>query len=127
MRNAAPVGVRACVFDAYATLFDYASAAERCRDALGEKLTPLTTLWREKQLQHSKVYQLGVDPLGIEPAAISFQSSNAWDAYAASAFGLRVVWCNRYHQRPERLPGKPQHEVRSLAELSALLGVPSGG
>src|SRR5712691_565164 len=53
MRNAAPVGVRACVFDAYGTLFDYASAAERCRDALGEKLTPLTTLWREKQLQYT--------------------------------------------------------------------------
>ena len=35
--------------------------------------------------------------------------------------------CNRYRQRPERLPGKPQHEVRSLAELPALLGVPSGG
>jgi 2-haloacid dehalogenase len=231
MQNAASFGVRACVFDAYGTLFDYASAAERCRDALGEKLTPLTTLWREKQLQytwlralqgrhadfwqvtgdaldfametlgihdgalrdrlmdlylelevfpevpetlarlkaaglktailsngsprmlraavaganighlldevlsveevgvykpHPKVYQLGVDRLGIEPAAISFQSSNAWDAYAASAFGMRVVWCNRYRQRPERLPGKPQHEVRSLAELPALLGVPSG-
>src|SRR5882724_12687509 len=53
MKNAAPVGVRACVFDAYGTLFDYASAAERCRDALGEKLTPLTTLWREKQLQYT--------------------------------------------------------------------------
>lgn len=47
-------------------------------------------------------------------------------AYAASAFGLRVVWCNRYRQRSERLPGKPEHEVRSLADLPALLGVPSG-
>src|SRR5258708_36768810 len=52
MKNAAPVGVRACVFDAYGTLFDYASAAERCRDPLGEKLTPLTTLWRENPLRH---------------------------------------------------------------------------
>jgi 2-haloacid dehalogenase len=223
--------IRACVFDAYGTLFDYASAAARCRDVLGEKLAPLTALWREKQLQytwlralqdrhadfwqvtgdaldfametlgihdgalrdrlmdlylrldaftevpgtlarlkaaglktailsngsprmlhaavasanighlldevlsveevgvykpHAKVYQLAVDRLGIEPAAISFQSSNAWDAYAASAFGMRVVWCNRYGQRPERLPGKPQHEVRSLVELPALLGVPGG-
>ena len=42
-----------------------------------------------------KVYQLAIDRLGIEASAISFQSSNAWDAHAASAFGMRVVWCNR--------------------------------
>jgi 2-haloacid dehalogenase len=70
---------------------------------------------------HPKVYQLAVDRLGIPAAAIAFQSSNAWDAYAASAFGMRVVWCNRYGQRPERLPGKPDRMVRSLAELPALV------
>jgi 2-haloacid dehalogenase len=53
---------------------------------------------------------------------ISFQSSNAWDAHAASAFGMRVVWCNRYGQRIERLPGRPDREVKSLAELPALVG-----
>jgi FMN phosphatase YigB (HAD superfamily) len=56
-------------------------------------------------MPHPKVYQLAVDRLGIPAAAIAFQSSNAWDAYAASAFGMRVVWCNRYGQRSERLPG----------------------
>jgi 2-haloacid dehalogenase len=35
---------------------------------------------------HPRVYQLAVDRLGIPASAISFQSSNAWDAYAASAF-----------------------------------------
>jgi 2-haloacid dehalogenase len=70
---------------------------------------------------HPKVYQLAVDRLGIPAAAIAFQSSNAWDAYAASAFGMQVVWCNRYGQRPERLPGKPDRMVRSLAELPALV------
>jgi 2-haloacid dehalogenase len=220
-------GIRACVFDAYGTLFDYASAAARCRDALGDKLAPLTALWRDKQLQytwlrglqgrhadfwqvtgdaldfametlgiadralrerlmnlyltldpfpevpemlarlksaglktailsngsprmlaaavggakignlldgvfsveevgvykpHPRVYGLAAEKLDLEPAAISFQSSNAWDAYAASAFGMRVVWCNRYGQRPERLPGRPDREVRSLAELPALVG-----
>ena len=54
-------------------------------------------------------------------APISFQSSNAWDAHAASAFGMRVVWCNRYGQRRERLPGAPDREIRSLADLPALL------
>ena len=226
---AAPLrGIRACVFDAYGTLFDYASAVMACRDLLGDKLHPLNALWREKQLQytwlralqgrhadfwtvtadaldfaletlglaepglrdrlmnlyltleafaevpavlarlknaglktavlsngsptmlrsavdfarigplldavlsveevgvykpHPKVYQLAVERLGIERSAISFQSSNAWDAYAASAFGMRVVWCNRYHQCPERLPGKPDCEVNSLAELPALIAV----
>jgi 2-haloacid dehalogenase len=37
---------------------------------------------------HPRVYQLAVDRLGIPASAISFQSSNAWDAYAASAFGM---------------------------------------
>jgi 2-haloacid dehalogenase len=77
---------------------------------------------------HPKVYQLGVERLGIAAEAISFQSSNAWDAFAASAFGMRVVWCNRYGQQPERLPGKPDHEVASLAQLPALIGAqPAGG
>jgi 2-haloacid dehalogenase len=71
---------------------------------------------------HPKVYQLAVDRLAIPARAILFQSSNAWDAYAASAFGMRVVWCNRYGQRPERLPGKPDHEIASLEELPALVG-----
>jgi 2-haloacid dehalogenase len=73
---------------------------------------------------HSKVYQLAVDRLGIPAAAIAFQSSNAWDAYAASAFGMQVVWCNRYGQQPERLPGSPDRTVKSLAELPAMVGAP---
>jgi 2-haloacid dehalogenase len=220
-------GIKVCVFDAYGTLFDYASAAARCRDVLGDRFAALTALWRDKQLQytwlralegrhadfwqvtgealdfaletlgladaalrarlmdlflgldafpevpevlrrlqaagiktailsngtpemldaavthagirdlldavlsveavgvykpHPKVYHLAVDRFGLPAAAIAFQSSNAWDAWAASAFGMRVVWCNRYGQRPERLPGKPDHEVKSLAELPALVG-----
>ena len=71
---------------------------------------------------HPRVYQLAVDRLGISSSAISFQSSNAWDAYAASAFGMQVVWCNRYGQRRERLPGSPNREIKSLAELPALVG-----
>jgi len=71
---------------------------------------------------HSKVYGLAVDRLGVPASAIAFESSNAWDAYAASAFGMLVVWCNRYGQRRERLPGAPSREVRSLAELPALVG-----
>jgi 2-haloacid dehalogenase len=221
-------GVRACVFDAYGTLFDVGSAAAACRDSsLGERAAVLAALWRDKQLQytwlraaqgrhadfwqvtgdaldfaletleigdrqlrdrlmslylrltayaevpqvlarlraaglatailsngspgmlraaveaagigaavdavlsveevgvykpHPSVYQLAVDRLALAPGAICFLSANAWDAWAASAFGLRVVWCNRQRQRPERLPGRPEHEITSLADLPALVG-----
>lgn len=70
---------------------------------------------------HPDVYRLAVDRLGLAPAAIAFSSSNSWDAYAASAFGLRVVWCNRYGQKPERLPGHPDREITSLADFPALV------
>jgi 2-haloacid dehalogenase len=70
-----------------------------------------------------RVYQYALDRLGVRAEEVSFQSSNAWDAHAASDFGMRVVWCNRYGQRRERLPGAPDFEVRSLDELPALLGV----
>lgn len=218
--------VRACVFDAYGTLFDFASAAAQCKVVPADKAAALTALWRDKQLQytwlrglqgrhadfwqvtgdaldfaletlglsspglreelmslyrslkcfpevpavlaelkqrgfvtailsngspgmladavigsglgnlidhvfsvetvrvfkpHPSVYQLACDKLGVEASAIAFQSSNAWDAHAASAFGMRVVWCNRYGQRRERLPGAPDHEIRSLSELPVLL------
>ena len=220
------IAVRACVFDAYGTLFDFASAAAACADVLGDKAAAVTALWRDKQLQytwlrglqgrhadfwqvtgdaldftletlaiadanvrdrlmslyrtldcfpevpqvlrrlkeagfvtailsngspsmladavagarlgdlldhvlsveevgvfkpHPSVYRLAVDRLGVPASAISFQSSNAWDAHAASAFGMRVVWCNRYGQRRERLPGAPDREIRTLADLPPLL------
>jgi 2-haloacid dehalogenase len=219
-------GVRACVFDAYGTLFDFASAARSCADVLGDAVERVSVLWRDKQLQYTwlraaqgrhadfwqvtgdaldftletlglqrpelrerlmrlylalelfpevpdvlarlrraglktailsngtpamldagsprrprrhvcagrsveevgafkpdpGVYGLAVDRLGCPAAGIAFQSSNAWDAHAASAFGMQVVWCNRYGQRRERLPGAPDCEVATLAELPALVG-----
>ena len=46
-------GIRACVFDAYGTLFDYASAAAAASDVLGGDIDRLTALWRDKQLQYT--------------------------------------------------------------------------
>ena len=43
----------ACVFDAYGTLFDLASAARRCGDALGDRAEALSALWRTRQLEYS--------------------------------------------------------------------------
>ena len=71
----------------------------------------------------ARVYQLAVDALGVTPAAISFQSSNAWDAAGAAYFGFQVAWVNRYAQPAERLPGKPDAEIANLDGLPGLLGV----
>jgi 2-haloacid dehalogenase len=219
-------GIRACVFDAYGTIFDFASAAARCQELPEHQRAALTSIWRDKQLQytwlrtlqgryadfwqvtgdaldfaldsldmqnsvlrerlmnlyrtlaafpevpdvlrslrqsgfrtailsngspamlnsavtgaglsamfdavlsadavgafktHPKVYQYALDQLEVPASAVAFQSSNAWDAHGAADFGMRVVWCNRYGQRRERLPGFPVHEIRTLAELPALL------
>jgi 2-haloacid dehalogenase len=72
---------------------------------------------------HPRVYQLAADRLGMPANEIAFVSSNGWDAHAASAFGMRAVWCNRDAKPRERLPGAPEREIRSLAELPPLLGM----
>lgn len=69
------------------------------------------------------VYQLAVDQLGVTASDICFQSSNAWDAHAASNFGFRVVWVNRFGQARERLPGNPDVVLENLAGLPALVGL----
>jgi 2-haloacid dehalogenase len=68
-----------------------------------------------------RVYQLACDRLDVSAEEICFQSSNAWDAAGASAFGFRVVWINRFGQRPERLPGRPDGALDSLRGLPDLL------
>ncbi len=228
MADAAIPGIRACVFDAYGTLFDVHSAAARCRDDLGDKAGTLSDIWRQKQLQYTwlrslmgthadfwqvtgdaldfamaatglddaairqrlmdlyleldaypevpamlgrlkaggiatavlsngapamldaavrsagladtldqvlsvedvgifkpdpRVYQLAADRLGVAPREICFQSSNAWDAYAASHFGFRVVWVNRFNQPPERIPGMPDRQIGDLSSLPDLVGL----
>jgi 2-haloacid dehalogenase len=71
---------------------------------------------------HPYVYGLAVNRLDISAAHIAFVSANGWDAHAASAFGMRAIWCNRYGQKRERLPGAPDRVVASLADLPALVG-----
>jgi 2-haloacid dehalogenase len=70
---------------------------------------------------HPSVYRLAVERLGVPAHEIAFVSSNAWDAFAASAFGMRVLWCNRYGGQPEKLPGKPDVIISSLSEIPALI------
>ena len=68
-------------------------------------------------------YRLAADGLGVEAGRICFLSSNSWDANGAAAFDFQVVWCNRYGQRPERLPGEIADEIANLAELPSRLGL----
>ncbi|MCH7692514.1 MAG: haloacid dehalogenase type II [Proteobacteria bacterium] len=72
---------------------------------------------------HPRVYQMAVDGLGVAAGRICFMSSNAWDVAGAANFGFRVVWVNRFGQQRERLPGAHEHEISTLAELPALLGL----
>jgi 2-haloacid dehalogenase len=67
------------------------------------------------------VYQLAVEKLRLWPNEILFVSANGWDACGAKAAGLRVAWCNRAGQPAERIPERPDFEIRSLAELPALV------
>ncbi len=45
--------VKACVFDAYGTLFDVHSAVRRGGQALGDKAAAVSDLWRTKQLEYT--------------------------------------------------------------------------
>ncbi|HEX6143225.1 MAG TPA: haloacid dehalogenase type II [Geminicoccaceae bacterium] len=46
-------GIRACVFDAYGTLFDVHSAVARLRDQVGPKAAEVSDTWRVKQLEYT--------------------------------------------------------------------------
>ena len=45
--------IRACVFDAYGTLFDVHSPVGRVAEALGDKAHAVSRTWRDKQLQYT--------------------------------------------------------------------------
>ena len=45
--------VKAIIFDAYGTLFDVNSAAEKCKDKIGDKWEPFANFWRTTQLEYT--------------------------------------------------------------------------
>ena len=45
--------VKAIIFDAYGTLFDVNSAAEKCKDKIGDKWEEFANYWRTTQLEYS--------------------------------------------------------------------------
>ena len=46
-------GVRACVFDAYGTLFDVHAPARKLAAELGSKADAISALWQQKQLEYT--------------------------------------------------------------------------
>ncbi len=47
------MNVKSVVFDAYGTLFDVNSAAEKCKDKIGDKWEGFANLWRITQLEYT--------------------------------------------------------------------------
>ena len=45
--------IKAIIFDAYGTLFDVNSAAEKCKDKIGNKWENFTNYWRTTQLEYT--------------------------------------------------------------------------
>lgn len=72
-----------------------------------------------------RVYHLVTARFNVAPAEVCFLSSNGWDAHGAAIFGFRTFWVNRAGGPPEALPGVLAGELRSLAELPALVGAPA--
>tara|TARA_R110002110_G_scaffold1284_2_gene5252 strand:- start:92 stop:778 length:687 start_codon:yes stop_codon:yes gene_type:complete len=78
--------VKACVFDAYGTLFDVLSAAAQLKDDLGEKAAEMSDLWRLKQLQytwlrslmgdHADFWQVTGDALDYAMRALDMEDSS---------------------------------------------------
>ena len=45
--------IKAIIFDAYGTLFDVNSAAEKCKDKIGDNWEPFANFWRTTQLEYT--------------------------------------------------------------------------
>lgn len=65
-----------------------------------------------------ETYQMVTDHFGVEPAQVSFQSSNRWDIAGATAFGFRCVWVNRTAEPDEYADLPP---ARVTGDLKGLL------
>jgi 2-haloacid dehalogenase len=70
-----------------------------------------------KYKTHPDVYALGPQATGLEARQIAFVSCNAWDALAATWFGYRTLWVNRYQLPFEELGTQPTRTGTSLRDV----------
>ena len=69
----------------------------------------------------SKVYELVESKMGVKKENVLFFSSNAWDMHAASNYGFKTIWVNRFQGKLEKLPGKPDQIINSLEQIEKIL------
>jgi 2-haloacid dehalogenase len=67
-----------------------------------------------------RVYDMVATRYRVFPEAVSFQSSNRWDAAGAAAFGFRTVWINRTGLPDEYAEFKPSAVLPTLQGLLTL-------
>ena len=70
-----------------------------------------------KYKTHPDAYQLGLQATGLAARQVAFVSSNSWDALAASWFGYRTLWVNRYQLPFEELGTQPERTGSSLRDV----------
>ncbi len=69
-----------------------------------------------KYKAHPDTYALGPQATGLDAKQIAFVSSNAWDALAATWYGFRTLWVNRYQLPFEELGTQPTRTGTSLRD-----------
>ena len=69
----------------------------------------------------SEVYDLVDKKMGVKKENVLFFSSNAWDMHAASNYGFKTIWVNRFEGKLEKLPGKPDKIINSLEQIEKIL------
>lgn len=72
-----------------------------------------------KYKTHPEAYALGPRATGLQPREIAFVSCNAWDALAATWYGYRTLWVNRYGLPFEELGMQPTRTGTTLRDVLA--------
>ena len=72
-----------------------------------------------KYKTHPDAYRLGTQALKKPAGQILFVSCNAWDALAATWYGYRTLWVNRYRLPFEELGTQPTRTGSSLDDVLA--------
>jgi 2-haloacid dehalogenase len=70
-----------------------------------------------KYKTHPDAYALGPKATGLDVKQIAFVSCNAWDALAATWYGYRTLWVNRYQLPFEELGTQPTRTGTNLRDV----------
>ena len=69
-----------------------------------------------------RVYNLGLERLGVGRSALGFVSSNSWDINGAASAGLITFWIQRAGaEPPEELGFSANHVVAAITDLAPLV------